>query len=101
MRNNKATWIFLALLLLVFVWRFYSFGKELHFGPVTFLVAFIMALYTTIAIFDWVDRRPNESWIFKVPLVRNLKMGAHVGFWPRQAIFFGGFLIGYLLLKLG
>ncbi len=60
-----------------------------------------MALYTAIQIFDWLNNLPATSRILKIPFVNFLRKGSDITFWPRQIIFFGGFLIGYLIMRFG
>ncbi len=98
MKSNKATWIFLLLLLITLAWRAYSFRGELH-SPIYPLLVFVIALYSAISFTEWVcGINANSKWFSALPFLRLFTYGANVTFWHRQLIFFGGFGIAYLYL---
>jgi hypothetical protein len=98
MKNNKATWIFLLLLVIALGWRAYSFRRELH-NPIHPLLVFVIALYSAISFTEWVcGLHADSKWFSILPFLRHFTHGANVPFWHRQLIFFGGFGLGYLYL---
>lgn len=99
MRNNKPTYIFLAVLLAIFASREFFFGHWLDWSPITTLCAFITALWTTISFFEYINQ--NQWVVKKLPFLAVFTQGSQIGFWWRQLIFFSGFGIGFLFLKLG
>jgi hypothetical protein len=100
MKNNKATWVFLSLLVIFLAWRAYSFRSELH-NPIYPLLVFVIALYSAINFTEWVCSLHEKSkWFSIFPFLRHFTNGVHVPFWHRQLILFGGFGLGYLYLVL-
>lgn len=74
----------------------------MEYGPVTFLLAWVLAIFGSIRLFDFVSEKPDDWLVFrKLPWVRDLKNAHELELWQRLAIFFSGFGVGYLILKFG
>lgn len=102
MKNNKATWVFCLVFLVFFIWRWVSFSNYFQSFRVEFIFVYVAALYGSISFLDWV----NKSHDGKIPnwigaRLAWFKKGSEIGFWERQIIFFGGLLVGLILLKFG
>lgn len=100
MKNNKATWIFLATLAFLFIVS--AFRLRIAFGtPIFPLLVFVLGLYTATQFFEWVcNLAPASKWFSVLPLLNQFTVGGQVPFWHRQVIFFGGFGLGYIYLQL-
>jgi uncharacterized protein YebE (UPF0316 family) len=100
MKNNKATWVFLITLLLLFVIS--AFRLRAAFDSSVFpLLVFLLGLHTAISFFEWVcNLAPTSKWFSRIPVIRKFAVGGDVPFWHRQFIFFGGFGFGYIYMLL-
>lgn len=102
MKNNKATWIFMLVLIAFFIWRMFSFNNYFHSFHVEFIFVYIAALYGAISFFDWVNKNHTGAISSRVSARLSwFKKGGDIGFWERQLIFFSGLLMGWLFLKFG
>lgn len=100
MKNNKATWVFLAVFAFLFILS--AIRLRTAFGTPFFpLLVFVFGLYSVIEFFEWVcNLAPTSKWIHVAPALKRFTVGGQVTFWHRQFIFFGGFGLGYIYLLL-
>lgn len=100
MKNNKATWVFLATLAILFVVSALRLRTVLG-TPIFPLLVFVFGLYSSIQFFEWVCNLASTSkWFSVLPILKQFTVGGQVPFWHRQIIFFGGFGLGYICLQL-
>lgn len=101
MKNNRATWVFLGVLFACLIASIFRM-REL-FGSAAYpLIVFVLALYTALSFFEWVNKKESTSSWFRLPIIGNclaaFRGGELVSFWHKQFIFWGGFGLGWAWL---